>query len=220
MRDLFEEREIFNFIPRAPGPGRRGSAIRARPRAAATPTGNLYSNVYSRHLTSVCFSHSPLETDMARDTLTRNPHAVRVPTPPHRSRTRNVCARRRRTLPFASPARKRPGVRHRRPHVARPRCFPCARITAFRFEPLCSQAAQHLESGLRQHPCDLDAISIISSSHAHGQASRRPRGAPRVTLRPPSRRPSPRRAQAAAPARLTCAASRRRWRRCPAPSCP
>ena len=140
------------------------------------------------------------------------------PTP--RSRTRNVCARRRRPLPFASPARKRPGVRHRRPHAARPRCFPCARITAFRFEPLCSQAAQHLESGLRQHPCDLDAISIISSSRAHGQASRRPRGAPRVTLRQPSRRPSPRRAQAAAPARLTCAASRRRWRRCPAPSCP
>ena len=68
--------------------------------------------------------------------------------------------------------------------------------------------------------CDLDAISIISSSRAHGQASRRPRGAPRVTLRQPSRRPSPRRAQAAAPARLTCAASRRRWRRCPAPSCP
>ena len=101
-------------------------------------------------------------------------HSPERHSPPHRSHAHDVCAcaRRRRPLPFASPARKRPGVRHRRPHVVRPRCFPCARITAFRFEPLCSQAAQHLESGLRQHPCDLDAISIVSSSRAHGQASR------------------------------------------------
>ena len=27
----------------------------------------------------------------------------------------------------------------------------CARITAFRFQPLCSQAPTHWESGLRQH---------------------------------------------------------------------
>ena len=146
-------------------------------RTHPTPdTSNLYTAMfYSRHLTSVCFSHSPLETDMARDTqspVSRNPHAVSPDTATPLSRTRNVCARRRRPLPFASPARKRPGVRHRRPHVALPRCFPCARIIAFRFEPLCSQAAQHLESGLRQHPCDLDAISIVSSSRAHGHASR------------------------------------------------
>ena len=96
----------------------------------------------------------------------------------HTARTHTMCAwcaRRRRPLPFASPARKRPGVRHRRPHVARPRCFPCARIIAFRFEPLCSQAAQHLESGLRQHPCDLDAISMRSRSSPRRARTAKPR---------------------------------------------
>ena len=65
--------------------------------------------------------------------------------------------------------------------------------------------------------CDLDRLLV---ARARPSLAHRPRGAHRVTLRPPSRRPSPRRAQAAAPARLTCAASRRRWRRCPAASCP
>ena len=65
--------------------------------------------------------------------------------------------------------------------------------------------------------CDLDRLLV---ARARPSLARRPRRVPRVTLRPPSRRPSPRRAQAAAPARLTCAASRRRWRRCPARSCP
>ena len=74
-------------------------------------------------------------------------HSVGTPTAETAmTRTHNMSAggaRSARVLPRAPypPAARRPSsISTHMPIVTRPRCLPCARITAFRFEPLYSQA--------------------------------------------------------------------------------
>lgn len=171
-----------------------------------------FNLLFSRYRTLVSFSHSPLRR-MARDTVPTPPRPLArtqsVPAsaggarsplrPPHGSGPVSVIVAHMPPVPDAFPARALPRSGSNRCVLRQPSTW---RVAS-------GSISLYL-------PCDIDHLLVARARPSPAS----PRGVPRVTLRPPSRRPSPRRAQAEASARLTCAASRRRWRRCPAPPCP